>query len=154
VRTAIILACAGFSIATCAGVSQARSARHTSPLSVERDGCSFSPPIQRVLASIGGQTKGKKPGASHPAHFDFAGLHGVAAGMDGEDEWSGAHLFFREDLRTLRKALRREGFRVDANGVIASSDDNLLFVGIGAAGSHGPDSRFPGARSYLACGSL
>ena len=140
------------------------------PLVIRQSACHFLPPIERRLASL---REGYERYASwhnidlmvqHSSQvatrFAFGSLHGVALEHANDAEWVGDVLYFRENAATAIAELRRLGFHLDRHGNIlearAFEDSDGLAAEVAAVtrgDSDHPRQFFPGARSYLLCGS-
>ena len=92
--------------------------------------------------------------------FAFGSLHGVGLEHENDAEWDGDVLYFREGVAAAIGMLRQIGFHLDRHGNIlearAFEDSDGLAAEVATVtrgDSDHPRHIFPGARSYLLCGS-
>jgi len=135
-------------------VGGALAATHDPPLIVDKDGCHFSPEINKLLLALPQYSDMGTHSDHRAALFSFENLHGVGVVKDWEAEWSDDRLYFREDFSSLVSGLRRIGLQVDGEGLVTvpkiAEDERGLVV---RADANNGDN-FADARSYLTCGSF
>lgn len=129
---------------------------------IDGDGCHYSNDIERVL-EIKVNRVGSELGTyteKRTADFTFGNLHGVGFVMEGEAEWGGERLYFRENLPALKAALGKMGLHVNQRNEIVEAlkiekkYEIMLRASVHAVDMRRNDRNFSQARSYLECGSL
>lgn len=107
----------GLAMALAAGQGETRGADGPA-LVIGEGGCSFSPQIQRVPASLPGYSDMQMHADRRTARFAFEDLHGVGVAESWDAEWSEVRLYFREDLPALKATLERIGLRDGALAIV------------------------------------
>ena len=134
-------------------IGGALAATHVPALTIDEDGCHFSPEITNVLRSLPQPSDMGTHSYHRAAVFSFENLHGIGVVEDWEAEWSDVRLYFREDSPSLKNALRRLGFKVDGRGLVPFPNADYGNGLVVQADANNGDN-FAEARSYLTCGSF
>ncbi len=145
----------GLAVAFIANQGDVLAAAESTAVTIDDQGCRFSPQINRILSSLPQRSDHMQTHTARRAtRFAFESLHGVGVVENWDAEWSEVRLYFREDLPALKKALVRIGLGVDGRGHVAVPMTLADELGLNIEAVANDGRYFAGARSYLACGSV